>query len=140
MPTWFVNVVMPGWNDLCIGFDILKSTVSTSFNGQLGEVAEVEWVGDQVKKMLAGSRITVDKVDLLSDFNIFSLPLNKIVPGQAGNLLAWNINHWAWDERAYNTTIVKADGGIRYLVLQPNLSFVEAVSYIKLFLHGKKSI
>ena len=97
----------------------------------MGEASEIEWIGDQVKKVLPGSKIIVLKVDLLSNFNIYSQAIDKIDLGKPGDLLAWNINYWAWDERAHNITIDKTDGGIRYLVLPPPLNFQEAVSCIK---------
>ncbi len=131
MPSWSFNVVMPGWNDLCLGFDLLKSTVTTSLNGNLGQAAEVNWIGYQIKKLLANSKIRVQS-EFFSDFNIFSLPINKLVSGKAGDLLAWNIKQWAWHERAHNTTIDKTDGGTTFLVLTPELNFMEVVSYKKL--------
>jgi hypothetical protein len=138
MPAWTFDVSMPGWNELCIGFDLVASKVSSSVNGLIGSAVVVNGVSAAMKSLLTTSKITMTS-ELFSEFNFYSLPISKIVSGSSGNLLSWNINHWVWDKMAMTTTVSKTEiyspGGPRYLAIQAALNFHDAVSIFSRFLH-----
>jgi hypothetical protein len=126
-------VSIPGWNQLCIGINLNTSAVGSSINGQISQkVTTVSGISDKVTKLLSTSTITL-YVEMFTQFKIYSLPVNQVVPGSSADLLDWNIADWDWDPLAREvTTFTKADinslGGTRYLAIPSKFNFRDAVS------------
>jgi len=131
-PVWAFEVFLPGWNALCFEIDRAASGVRCSVNGQTGSQEVVDFLSLAVTYLLADTTIYMSWSELFTEFNFYSRPLSKIVPGSGGDLLAWNIQHWKLRPHARKITVDKTDiylpGRPRYLAVPVNLNFQDAVS------------
>ena len=125
------QIDIPSWYRLCIGIDLSTSKITSSVNGNINStVVTVKSISDPTKS-LSSTKIMII-AELFSEFNIYSKPINLIVPSSSGDLLAWNISQWEKDSMAGDSTVSKADidspREIQYLAIKSDLNFQEAVS------------
>ena len=124
-------IVIPGWIRLCIGFDLIASTVTSQVNGQISSTVITAKALSDPKWSLSTSTINVYS-EQFTQFNIYSKPLNQIVWGNPGDILPWNLSHWVIDVGAKDTPYDKADIDssipTRFLAIQSDVTLKEAVS------------
>jgi hypothetical protein len=125
-------IKLPGWNNLCVGINLVTSNVTASVNDQLSPtVTTMKDIPGPNKVDLSSTSVTVTS-ELFTEFQIYSKPIDQIVTNSEGDLLPWKADQWIRHQMAVVKALKRSDidspKETRYLAVASELNYHEAVS------------